>query len=226
MSGELDTCWTLIRAAGAGASDAREQFARLYLAPIRAYLAARWRNSPRLDDLDDATQEVFLRCLQQDGALERVSSDAPSGFRGYLYGVARNVALQIEARAARRGNPTGADTVDQCADDEAQLSCVFDRAWAGALVREAGRRMAESAAERDTGAQRRVELLRLRFHEQMPIRAIAALWGVDAAELHHQYATARREFREALLAAVRYQGVNDAERMERELQSILERLSE
>jgi hypothetical protein len=38
---------------------------------------------------------------------------------------------------------------------------------------------------------RRVELLTLRFHEAMPIREIARLWGVDAASLHHEYAQAR-----------------------------------
>lgn len=224
MSSELETSWTLIRAAAGGSPAAREQFARLYLAPIRAYLAARWSGSPRLADLDDAVQEVFLRCLQPNGAIERVAAQAPGGFRPYLYGVARNVARQFEARAARGGLEE--TLAAECAADDARLSLAFDRAWAGAVVREAGRRMAEQSAACGAAEQRRVELLRLRFHEQMPIRAIAVLWGADAAELHRQYALARREFREALLAVIREQGALAAERVEFELECILERLRE
>jgi hypothetical protein len=77
---------------------------------------------------------------------------------------------------------------------EDSLSHIFDRAWAKAVVREAAERQAVAAAERGDEAVRRVELLRLRFHEEMPIREIARLWGVDSAVLHHEYARARREF--------------------------------
>jgi RNA polymerase sigma-70 factor (ECF subfamily) len=45
-------------------------------------------------------------------------------------------------------------------------------------------------------------LLRLRFHEGLPIREIARRWGADAAELHHQYARARKEFLAALREVV------------------------
>ena len=47
-------------------------------------------------------------------------------------------------------------------------------------------------------AVKRVELLRLRFQERLPIRAIAERWNEDAAKLHREYATAREEFRAAL----------------------------
>ena len=43
-----------------------------------------------------------------------------------------------------------------------------------------------------------MQLLRLRFTDGLPIRAIAERWGEDAAKLHHEYATAREEFRAAL----------------------------
>ena len=42
-------------------------------------------------------------------------------------------------------------------------------------------------------------MLRLRFHEGLPIRTIAQLWSMDAAALHHEYARARTEFKAALL---------------------------
>ena len=53
-------------------------------------------------------------------------------------------------------------------------------------------------------AGRRVHLLRLRFHDGLPIRDIAERWGMDAAKLHHEYATAREEFRAALRAVVAF----------------------
>jgi len=53
------------------------------------------------------------------------------------------------------------------------------------------------------GAFRRVELLRLRFREGLPIREIARLWGADPAHLHREYAKARREFSTALRDVVR-----------------------
>ena len=65
-------------------------------------------------------------------------------------------------------------------------------------MREAAERQAALAAEHGEAAVRRVELLRLRFHEGMPIREIARLWGIDAAVLHHEYARARQEFLAAL----------------------------
>jgi RNA polymerase sigma-70 factor (ECF subfamily) len=56
--------------------------------------------------------------------------------------------------------------------------------------------MAEAADDERT--RRRVELLRLRFQGGLAIREIAARWNADAAKLHHEYATARDEFRAAL----------------------------
>jgi RNA polymerase sigma-70 factor (ECF subfamily) len=47
-----------------------------------------------------------------------------------------------------------------------------------------------------------VALLRLRFAEGLPMRAISQRWGVAAAELHHADARARQEFKAALLEVV------------------------
>jgi hypothetical protein len=54
------TCWTVIRAAAAGSPADREELARRYFGVAREYLAARWRGRALRDDLDDATQEVFV----------------------------------------------------------------------------------------------------------------------------------------------------------------------
>src|SRR5262245_14743702 len=95
------TCWTVLRDAAAGASTAREAFAGRYESMVRAYLAARWRASPLAQELDDAVQEVFVECLRHGGGLERVRPDRAGGFRAFLYGLVRNVALRFEQRRAQ-----------------------------------------------------------------------------------------------------------------------------
>src|SRR5262245_61258276 len=102
MPGPESTCWTEIHAAAVGGAADREPFALRYGPVVRAYLAARWRGSPCLADLDDAVQEVFVECFRRGGALERVEPDRAGGFRPFLFGVVRNVALRLEARRARR----------------------------------------------------------------------------------------------------------------------------
>ena len=198
------TCWTIIQAAAAGSATDREAFARRYGPVVRAYLAARWRSSPCLHDLDDAVQEVFVECFKPDGVLDR--ADRGRGFRPFLYGVVRNVALRTEAaRGRRRERPRPSDIdLDEVPDGEASLSQAFDRAWARAALREAADRMRQRAEAAGPAAVRRVELLRLRFHDGLPIRDIAGRWQMDAAKLHHEYARARQEFKAALLEVVAF----------------------
>src|SRR5262245_36513833 len=94
------TCWTVIHGAAAGGAGDRDEFARRYLGVVRAYLAARWRSSACLGDLDDAAQEVFVECFKQGGVLERAERER--GFRPFLYGVVRNVAARFEKQRARQ----------------------------------------------------------------------------------------------------------------------------
>jgi RNA polymerase sigma-70 factor (ECF subfamily) len=170
---------------------------------VRAYLEARWRGDGRADRIDDAVQEVFLDCFRRGGALARVDPARPQRFRAYLYGMARVVALRFEreSRVRRRHVPRGESAVEAAHSPDESLARVFDRAWATALLRRAARLQEKRAVEE--AARRRVELLRLRFSEGLPIRDVAARWNVDAAWLHHQYATARDEFRAALLDVAR-----------------------
>jgi hypothetical protein len=199
MPGE-STCWTAIRAAAGGDAAARDLFALRYAPIIRAYLAARWRDAPLTRDLDDAVQDVFLACLQPDGLLDRADADQ-GGFRPFLYGAARNIARRFETRPPR---DQASPHLDELAADDPTLSRVFDRAWAAALLREAAEGQATAARQAGPAAVRRVELLRLRFHDSLPIRTIAARWNEDPARLHHEYATARQEFRTALRAVVAF----------------------
>jgi RNA polymerase sigma-70 factor (ECF subfamily) len=81
------------------------------------------------------------------------------------------------------------------------------------------------AAERGPEAEQRVELLRLRFEENLPIRTIAQRWGVPAARLHHVYAVARQEFRAALLEVVAVHHPGSPAEVEQEAASLLKALS-
>ena len=223
MTGPGSTCWTMIEAAAAGGPAEREEFARRYDPAIRAYLAARWRDSFRLGDLDDAAQEVFLECLKQGGVLDRAERGRPGGFRAFLFGTVRNVARRLETRRlrAREQQPPAEGGLDGVAADETSLSRVFDRAWARGLLREAARRHEERAAAQGEAARRRVELLRLRFHEGLPIREVARRWGAEPAALHHEYARARREFRAALLETVAFHHPGTPTELEQECANLL-----
>ncbi len=223
------TCWILIDGATRGDAKARDEFVRRYAPALRAYLLARWGDSPHAADVDDATQEVLLDCFRTDGALERFDPARGGSFRAFLYGIARNVALRFERGRARKREVSGSRVGDLAAD-ETSLSRVFDRAYATGIVREAVRvhrdraRRTARGARGGIGAERRFELLRLRFSENQPIREIATQWGIDAAVLHKEYARAREEFREVLLEVVASQRRGSPAEVERECEALLDLL--
>ena len=217
VTGSDSTRWSLIRQAADGDGDARAAFARRYEPVIRAYLGARWRESPLVRDLEDACQEVFVACYRDDGVLSRVDPERSGGFRAYLFGTVRNVARRFEEQWTRRARqPDSRIDLAQIEGREEPLSRVFDVAWAKATVRRAVRLLSERARDQANGARRRVELLKLRFREDLPIREIAVLWDEDPSHLHHEYAKARREFASALRDAVRENHPGEPERVDAE----------
>jgi RNA polymerase sigma-70 factor (ECF subfamily) len=219
------TCWTMIRGAAEGDAAHRQAFAQRYAGPIEAYLRARWRASPLQQDVDDAVKEVFVESFRDGGMLSRASENkvGDGGFRGYLYGLARNIALRFEQRRGRRreGQPPEGLLTHGLIEDETRLSAVFDRAWAATIMRDAAQRHADWARAAGDEAQRRLELLRVRFAEGLPIRDIAARWNVPAEDLHRQYARARQEFRNALREAVTFHLPGSPERVEAECERLL-----
>jgi RNA polymerase sigma factor (sigma-70 family) len=196
------TCWTLIKDAASGQPMAAQEFVHRYEPLARQYLQARWRNWRGEADVDDALQEFFIECFRDGGVLHSVN-DRPGEFRPFLFGVVRNVARRFEEKKRLAGLPE-IDLVS----DETGAGTAFDREWARLLMKDAAREMAELAriadaiAEMEANEQgratRRVELLRQRFQDGVPIREIANQWQVDPAWLHHEYSTAREEFRVAL----------------------------
>ncbi len=220
MSVPESTCWSLIQAAAAGSPADREELAQRYLGVVRAYLAARWHKSALRSDLDDAVQEVFVECFRTGGVLDAAGAGRVSNFRAFLYGVIRNVARRFESRPVRAAGP-----LPEIEASEESQSRLFERTWARAIMVEAAQRQTQWAAERGPEAVRRVELLRLRFEENLPIRTIAQRWGVPAAELHHAYARARQEFRSALLEVVAFHHPGSPAEVEQEAASLLQVLS-
>jgi len=195
------TRWTIIRGAAAGHPPDRAEFARRYAPVVRPYLGARWRGGALVDAIDDAAQEVFVRCFSPDGPLATADPESSGGFRAYLYGIVRNVARGVEREWKKGAGRDATFDLDAIEARDAPLAEVFDRAWTGARLREAAERQA-LAAKGDARAERRIELLRLRFQQDLPIREIAKLWKVEAAWVHEEYRTARKEFVAALREVV------------------------
>lgn len=212
----------MVRGAASGDAAAKEDFGRLYLPLVRSFLASRWRWAPLRNDIDDASQEVFLECFRRGGALPRADSGREGGFRAFLFGIVHHVALRFERKAARTEARGGSPPPGEEPAQTETPSRIFEREWALAVMRAAGERQARKAGSIGTAAVRRVELLRLRFHEGLPIREIAEQWGEDASRLHHEYATARAEFREALLEEIAFHAPGTRAEVERESVRLLE----
>lgn len=219
MGGE--TCWALVEGAANGDAAARERFASVYLPVVRGYLVSRWRGRRLRDEVEDAVQQVFVECLRDGGALDGARRRAGTGFRAFLYGVASNVARRFEAPRGELAGQAEEGRLAEVPAREDPASRVFDRGWARALVAEAAERQRAAARAAGAGAVRRVELLELRFSEGLPIREIARRWEVDAAEVHHAYGRARKEFREALRTVVAFHHPDSPAAAERELAQVL-----
>lgn len=221
MTDSSMTCWTLVDRAAAGESEARSRFARAYLGVVRRFLVTRWRGRPQLRQVDDAVQEVFLDLFRSQGALSRVEIRGGRSFRGFLYGVVDKVALRHEERWRKAARRTAEEVdPDRFAADQATMSRAFDREWAVCLLLRARERMTELAMG-EARALRRVELLSLRFSDDLPIRRIAELWGEEPARLHKEYAKAREEFKKALMAEIAYHHPGTPGELERECHELL-----
>lgn len=195
----------MIRRAAEGNPVDQAEFARRYSPIIRAYLGARWRQTPLFDHVDDAAQQVFVDCFKENGALDRADPDREAGFRGYLYGIVRNAARAVERKQARSKERQTTSSVDleAIAANEESFATLFDREWARAVLRDAAALHLSRAREQGPEAVRRHRLLSLRYGENMPIRDIAARWELDAAVLHREFPKSRDEFKQALIDVVR-----------------------
>jgi hypothetical protein len=181
----------------------RDELGRRHFGVVRAYLGARWRGQALRDDLDDAAQEVS-------------GAGRVPGFRALLYGVVRDVARRFQSRPSRAAGP-----LPDVESNQQSQSRVFERSWARAIM--AARLQRRQAQQRGAAAVRRVELLRLRFEEGLPIRAVAGRWGVPAAAAHRAYAPARQQFRAVLLEVTAFHHPGGIAEVEQEAASLRKR---
>ncbi len=218
---EGETCWSLVARAATGDPPSCSRFGRTYQPLIRGFLALRWRGTRLVEEIDDATQDVFVECFRPDGPLTH--ADAAKGdFRGYLFGVVRNVALRAEAQARRRQPQEARPSQVDAADGDPSVSQLFDREWARTLMREAGQRMLERST--DDKSRLRVELLRLRFGRDLTMPEIATRLDMDLAALHRQYARAREEFRSCLRSVVSFHCVRTETELDDECRRLFDLL--
>jgi hypothetical protein len=220
------TCWGLIQGAANGGEAERSEFVLRYGHVARAYFEARWSHRAWKSESEDALQEVFIECFRAGGVLERACANETQSFRAYFHGVLQNVARRLEADAQRRLGPLASSAVDLDTVDGAQstLSEVLDRAWARALLQEALQLQRAEAGAKGEREIARLDLLRLRFEEGLPIRDIAARWGKDPVLVQREYLAARRDFRSALATVLRRHRLGpelDVEDAFRQLRSLL-----
>src|SRR5262249_14423061 len=151
----------------------------------------------------------------------------PGGFEALLKGAVRNVALRCERARARRLKRGGTGDLEPelVVADETSLWRVFDRAFARRLMQEAGDRQLTLAREKGEAALRRVELLRLRFQDDLPIRDIAKQLGIEPDFAHHEFAQARKEFHRALRDVVLVYDPSARSRIDRECRQLLDLLN-
>lgn len=189
--------WSDLRKVATGDRAARQKFSTAYLEVVRAFLQVRWQGTANRGRVEDAVQDVFLDFFKPNGALQRLDPARTLSFRAFLFGVTNKVALRYEQRLAAERRRRSQAPFEP---DQLPTPATSDREWAKGVLRRAHERMASAAAT--TRARRRVDLLTLRYREDLPIREIAARWSVDPAYLHHESAIARREYKQALRAEV------------------------
>lgn len=194
------TSWTLIHSAADGDRSAREEFVHRYLPLVRNYLRARWRESHLYCEVDDTTQEALLQCLRPGGALSSIGRLRNRDFRAYLYGIIRNVARMTERKEQRtRGVVEAASELESDgAPDDSGLSRVFDREWSRAMICEAVALQRTRLAESSAG-QHRLELLRLRYEDEISIQKIADRVGQPMHTVARELIRAQDEFRATLV---------------------------
>ena len=194
------TCWSVVLGAAAGEAWNREKFSRLYGPVIKSYLAARWHVPFDDPEVDDGAQEVFVQIFKPSGALVRLDPARDGGFRAYLFGLVRNVALMLERSKRRRRArvQTESALVQEPAATTQSCDAVFDRAWVEALAREARELMAHRLRTRGGGTDA-AALLELRYSDGLPPREIAVRTGLEVQQVYEQLRRAKEEYQKAIL---------------------------
>lgn len=205
------TRWTqLADATLDGDADGRralDELCAAYRQPVVAFLASR---GCRNQELDDLTQEFFLRWLRQR-SWKRANRDR-GRFRTFLLGAVTHMLAHHHARksAAKRGGGAEADSLDalgesgfEVAKDDVAPSPEFDRAWASTLVTNA---LADIEAEFASRGRADAFVVLRRFlpsgGEPVSLEDAARLMDTNVGAVKAAVHRLRERFRELLRAAV------------------------
>lgn len=224
------TRWTLLLAARDRADPAwRVAMGALctdYWQPVYHYVCAAW-GAPD-GDARDLTQEFFARLLEGD-PLAAVAPER-GRFRHFLKAALRHFLLneRRDARRRKRGGgvpvlPLGAEEAGPPAPGLSPEEAL-DRAWAAAVLDQAGRRLRASLA--GAGQDSAWEAFRLRHLAEGPgeppaYDEIARRLGLSRFDVGNLLKLARAEYRRHVLAILR-DGAADEEEARRELFELFE----
>lgn len=168
-----------------GDPDAHAELFRAYH-PRLVYFARRLLGSHA--DAEEVVQETWLRVVRKVATL-----DDPGAFRGWLYRIARNLALS----RLRRRHPEVALGADPDADEAPVPPELIEPEGADLdLLRSLDVRRVHAGLEALTPAHR--EVLTLRFLEDLPYEEIAEVVGTSVGTVRSRIHYARRSLRTAI----------------------------
>lgn len=135
----------------------------------------------------DATQETFVRAFRRLDTLRAADRIAP-----WLFGIARNVSLEVRKARRRRGRVLVAE------DDGAPADGAHDHTPESELLGREAARVVESALERLSNDRRAMLLLRL--DHGLSYEEIAGMMGFSLAKVKVEIHRARQVLRAELEA--------------------------
>lgn len=185
--------------AAGGIRSSRETFALFYGPMITMELAFHMRRPVNDPDVEDGVQEVLLECLRSGGALDKVDATKCTRFRAFLGGITRNVGLRILKRRARQ--PDTLNPEELSSNYPADLSALLDETWRQAVLGEALTQLVRES-QRTELDRLRVQVLRMRFEDDLRPAHIATVLGLKPERVHALCREGKEHFRLALLDVV------------------------
>jgi RNA polymerase sigma factor (sigma-70 family) len=200
-----------------------ERVVQAYWKPVYVYLRLRWRASA--EDAKDLTQGFFARALEKRffDAYDPARGRFRTFLRTCLDGYAANE--QAAERRLKRGGGVAMLSLDFATAERdlpplslaaaEDADAVFHREWVRAVCAEAvagvRRRCRESGRERALAVFERCDLSDLADADRPSYAALAAEFGVPLTQVTNLLASARREFRAAMLETLRARTASDDE---------------
>ena len=200
-----------------------ERVVQAYWKPVYVYLRLRWRASA--EDAKDLTQGFFARAFEKQffDAYDPARARFRTFLRTCLDGYAANE--QAAERRLKRGGGVAVLSFDFATAERdlpplslaagEDADAVFHREWVRAVCAEAvedlRRRCRASGRERALAVFERCDLSDLADADRPSYAALAAEFGIPPTQVTNLLASARREFRAALLETLRAHTASDEE---------------